>query len=368
MIEFGVLGSGSSGNSAVICHGETRILVDAGLSAKQLSARLEALGVDPDSLSAIVLTHEHGDHVQGLEVFCRKRIVPVYATSHTSHLVQESRIQKSTIAWRKFEAGSTFKIGDLTVESFNVPHDAVDPVGFVFRSPAAGSVGVLSDLGHVTRPIIERLKGVDSLFVESNYDQMMLQNDAKRPWSLKQRISNRHGHLSNEQTADLLRSVATPVLNRVVLGHLSSDCNTEEKALTFARDALREMGLSDVDVECAERKNPLALKPASKKSFSPVSAISENDEAIAAAAAAVAKNLEAEVEVELEPPENADSPAFPGPVLVEAKNPEPETPGELFPANAISLVKEIPEEKPAKSKEVCESPDEWDLVQMELAL
>lgn len=268
MIEFAVLGSGSSGNSAVVCYGETRVLVDAGLSAKQLRVRLEEVGVSPDSLSAIVLTHEHGDHVQGLEVLCRKLQVPVYGTVHTCHVVQQDRIEKSEIAWKQFEAGSTFAIGDLQVETFNVPHDAVDPVGYVFRSPH-GSVGVLSDVGHVTRLIVERLRGVDALFVESNYDDVMLQNDEKRPWSLKQRISNRHGHLSNQQTADLLKEIASPDLNRVVLGHLSSDCNTAEKALAHARSALEELGLGDVPVDCAERKNPTALFPATRKSLDP---------------------------------------------------------------------------------------------------
>lgn len=289
MIEFAVLGSGSSGNSAVVCHGKTRILVDAGLSAKQLNTRLEEIGIDPQSLTAIVLTHEHGDHVQGLDVFCRKLSIPVYATVHTSHIIQQDKIKKAEISWRKFEAGSSFVVGDLEIDTFNVPHDAVDPVGFVFKSDS-GSIGVLSDVGHVTRLIIERLKGVDSLFVESNYDDIMLQEDEKRPWSLKQRISNRHGHLSNKQTAELLKEVATADLNRVVLGHLSSDCNTAEKAMGFAREALEEMGLSDVELECAERKKPTALYPAVKGAVR----IDPVDEEIVAAVAAVEADLSKE--------------------------------------------------------------------------
>lgn len=263
MIQFAVLGSGSSGNSAVVCHGNTKVLVDAGLSAKQLCVRMEQVGVDPDSLTAIVLTHEHGDHVQGLDVFLRKRSIPVYGTVHTCHIVQQDRIKKAEIGWRKFEAGTSFTIGDFEIDTFNVPHDAVDPVGFVFKSPT-GRVGVLSDVGHVTNLIVERLKGVDSLFVESNYDDVMLQEDEKRPWSLKQRISNKHGHLSNKQTAELLKQVSTENLNQVVLGHLSSDCNTADLAAQFAREALAEIGLNDVKVACAERKDPTPMMPALK--------------------------------------------------------------------------------------------------------
>ncbi|MDF1816189.1 MAG: MBL fold metallo-hydrolase [Verrucomicrobiales bacterium] len=332
MIEFAVLGSGSSGNSAVVCCGQTKILVDAGLSARQLAVRMEEVGVDPDSLTAILLTHEHGDHVQGLEVFCRKRSIPVYATVHTSHIVQQDKIKKAQISWRKFEAGSSFVVGDIEIDTFNVPHDAVDPVGFVFRSER-GSLGLLSDVGHVTRLIIERLKGVDSLFLESNYDDVMLQNDEKRPWSLKQRISNRHGHLSNKQTAELLKEVASPDLNRVILGHLSSDCNTAEKALEFAKDALNEMGLCEVEVECAERKKPTSLYPALKGI--PVRPIEKD---IAEVVAAVEADL-------------AKTPStYPAASVVEAKTKTPVVSHRFA------------------DDEVCEPSVESDLVQMELAL
>lgn len=259
MLELAVLGSGSSGNSALICLGDTRILVDAGLSARQLCVRLEALGVEPDSLDGIVLTHEHGDHTRGIDVFCRKRPLPVYSTTHTCAMVREQ--VASPVSWHPFEAGTRFEIGGIGIESFSVPHDAVDPVGFVFRCEHS-SVGLLSDVGHVTRMIVDRLKGVDTLFTESNYDEVMLQNDTKRPWSTKQRISNRHGHLSNDQTADLVGQIATDSLARVVLGHLSSDCNTAELARSVIEKKLTDAGCREVRVECADRKDPLPLRPA----------------------------------------------------------------------------------------------------------
>ncbi len=258
MLELAVLGSGSSGNSALVCMGDTRILIDAGLSARQLCLRLETLGVDPDSLSGIVLTHEHGDHTRGLDVFCRKRAMKIYGTTHTCAVVREN--VSSNITWNQFEAGSEFQIDEVKIETFSVPHDAVDPVGFVFRGTQS-SLGVLSDVGHVTRMIVERLKGVDTLFTEANYDEVMLQNDTRRPWSIKQRISNRHGHLSNDQTADLVSQVASPNLTRVVLGHLSSDCNTPELAKKVISRKLEADGLSGIIIECADRKDPLPLCP-----------------------------------------------------------------------------------------------------------
>lgn len=259
MLELAVLGSGSSGNSALVCLGNTRILIDAGLSARQLCVRLEALGVDPDSLSGIVLTHEHGDHTRGIDVFCKKRQVPVYATKHTCSVVRESL--RCEVSWHQFEAGREFRIDDISVETFSVPHDAVDPVGFVFGC-GNSRVGVLSDVGHVTRVIVDRLAGVDTLFTEANYDDKMLQDDTLRPWAIKQRISNRHGHLSNEQTADLVSQIASPRLKQVILGHLSSDCNCPDLASKTIRETLVKEGFADVAVECADRRNPLPLRTA----------------------------------------------------------------------------------------------------------
>ncbi|MEM6278075.1 MAG: MBL fold metallo-hydrolase, partial [Verrucomicrobiota bacterium] len=263
MLQLAILGSGSSGNSALVSHGETRVLIDAGLSARQLCLRLELLGVDPDSLTGILLTHEHGDHTRGIDVFCRKRPLPIFATTHTCAVVGEN--VNSSVTWRPFEAGQELTIGDIQIESFSVPHDAVDPVGFVLRGHDC-SIGVLSDVGHVTRMITERLKGVDTLFTEANYDEVMLQNDTKRPWSTKQRISNRHGHLSNDQTAELISEISSTRLHRVILGHLSSDCNTADLAISVISRKLSELGHGSVEVECADRNRPLPLRPAKRAS------------------------------------------------------------------------------------------------------
>ena len=256
MLRFSVLGSGSGGNSAVLCAGGTTVLIDAGLSARQLVLRLETCGIDADDLDAVILTHEHGDHTCGLDVFCRKRRLPIYGTAHTCELVREK--MRSEVSWKVFDAGSDFRVGELAVQSFSVPHDAVDPVGFVLSS-ASASLGLLSDVGHVTGVAKDHLRDVDALFVEANYDEVMLQNDTRRPWATKQRISSRHGHLSNDQAADLIAEVATERLRRVFLGHLSSDCNCPEVAAAVVAEKLRKRGHTGVEVGCAKQREPLPM-------------------------------------------------------------------------------------------------------------
>lgn len=235
-MRFSVLGSGSRGNATLIEAGGTRILIDAGISARQLERRLIGLKTDPHSLDAILLTHEHGDHIAGLRVFLKKYPVPVYANASTCHVVREII---GPAAWKVFVSGAKFEIGAITIESFTVPHDAVEPVGFSFGAESK-RVGLLSDAGHITKQMVDRLHGIQALFIEANYDETMLEADTKRPWSIKQRISSRHGHLSNTQTAELIAELVQGGLQRVVLGHLSLDCNTPEIAMA----AVKQIGLT----------------------------------------------------------------------------------------------------------------------------
>ena len=244
-MRFAVLGSGSGGNAAVVESGGTRLLVDAGLSAKQLVLRLRKVGIEPDTLDGILLTHEHSDHVSGLRVLMKSLSVPVFATPSTSHVVRENL---GPISWKIFECGSRFEIGEVEVESFAVPHDAVEPVGFVFRR-GNRSIGLVSDTGHVTRRVVECLGGVQALFIEANYDDELLEADTKRPWSIKQRISSRHGHLSNAQSAELVAQLVSSGLQRVVLGHLSKDCNKPGVAIA----AMSGFG---IEVSCACQQEP----------------------------------------------------------------------------------------------------------------
>ncbi|MCW1924666.1 MBL fold metallo-hydrolase [Luteolibacter arcticus] len=244
-MRFIVLGSGSGGNATVVEAGGMRLLVDAGLSAKQLTDRMKASGIEPASISAVLLTHEHGDHVRGLRVLMKQLSAPIYATPSTTRLIRDGGIEAGS--WKIFESGAQFHFNGLSVQSFAVPHDAVEPVGFVFRHEEK-SFGLLSDTGHVTKLISERLRGVNALFVEANYDDALLEADTKRPWSTKQRISSRHGHLSNAQTAALVADLAANGLRRVVLGHLSRDCNCPVAAATAVRGSL-----ASVEIVCAEQ-------------------------------------------------------------------------------------------------------------------
>jgi len=253
VIRFAVLGSGSGGNSAVVECGEVRLLIDAGLSARQICLRLAMLGIEPTKLDGILLTHEHGDHVRGLKVFLSKHEVPVYATPETRMELKLQGLGGGN--WKTFETARMFQIGAAVIESFTVHHDAVDPVGFVI-SHQSRQLGVVSDAGHVTRSMTERLRGLHGLFVEANYDNTLLEQDSKRPWSIKQRISSRHGHLSNDQVADLIRDIVHPRMARVVLGHLSSDCNKPELVLARLRTCLAEMGHPHVDLHCACQDEP----------------------------------------------------------------------------------------------------------------
>lgn len=253
MVRLTVLGSGSSGNCAVVSTGRTTLLVDAGLSAKQICVRLEAAGYTLDQLDGILLTHEHQDHTNGLEVLSSKRTLPLYATALTRETLQGSLKFRNSPTWRLMTTGSAFDFQDLRIECFPVPHDAVDPVGFVIADEES-RLGLLSDVGFVTNLIKDRLKGADSLFVEANYDAQLLEADTKRPWATKQRISSRHGHLSNDQAAELIESVAHAGLHHVVLGHLSDDCNDPDRATQRIQESLHRVGIKDTKVQCAQRR------------------------------------------------------------------------------------------------------------------
>lgn len=227
MLEVTILASGSNGNALLLRSARTTVLVDAGISARRLVDGLRRLGSSPEELSGILLTHEHGDHTQGLKVFCRKHPVPIYANPHTAQLLQANGVSAN---WKLFATGSEFHLADLSVTAFNVPHDAADPVGFCIASEGI-TFGVLTDLGHVPEPVLERIRGVHGLLLEANYDTGLLESDLKRPWPVKQRISSRHGHLSNDAAAEILTRLTPDPHRKVILGHLSRDCNSPQIAL-----------------------------------------------------------------------------------------------------------------------------------------
>ncbi len=254
-----ILASGSAGNCAYVETAETRLLVDAGLSGRQIRQRLATIGRAPESLSGILITHEHSDHVAGLVGLASKLHLPVYCNRLTKEAIEAQL--GVTLNARIFNTGATFEIGDIGVDTFPIPHDSYDPVGFLLHTPA-GRIGFLTDLGHATKLVIERVRAANVLLLEANHDLKLLQDDVRRPWSLKQRILSRHGHLSNEAAADVAEEIVTADLRRVYLGHLSRDCNLPQLAMDAVAGRLRQMGAMHVAVEnaCQDYPSPtLAL-------------------------------------------------------------------------------------------------------------
>jgi phosphoribosyl 1,2-cyclic phosphodiesterase len=247
-----MLGSGSAGNSALVTTDHCRVLVDGGLSARQIVVRLEQCGVAPEQIDGVLLTHEHGDHVCGLEVLCRKFEVPIYANALTAEAIRYDNTLDRHRNWRIFRTGGEFAICDIAVQTFSVPHDAVDPVGFVFHA-GSSRLGFITDLGYPTKLLIERLREVHTLVIETNHDEKLLQNDKNRPWPVKQRIQSRHGHLSNAAAASVIEELLPGKIERIVLGHLSRDCNTPELALGAVRAALTKCGKIDMELFCASQ-------------------------------------------------------------------------------------------------------------------
>jgi phosphoribosyl 1,2-cyclic phosphodiesterase len=294
MVRFTVLASGSKGNSTVVSGGRTRILVDAGLSCRELFRRMRLAGEEPETLDAIVVTHEHSDHVSGLAVTARKLGIPVYFTEGThrawmrwltprrqmtyAQWLEQCRKQAAerqaeadaaagegepdeqeaaestpagteleTAAPQKdpswlpaveyFQAGQPFSIGDIAISPFTIPHDAADPVGFVFQAEGV-RLGLATDLGYIPPNVKAQLKGLDLLLLESNHDVEMLR-DGPYPWSVKQRVMSRVGHLSNEAASTFLESEYDGQAAYVILGHLSESNNLPELARVTAERALQ---------------------------------------------------------------------------------------------------------------------------------
>lgn len=244
MFHVTMLGSGSAGNATLVVAGQTRVLIDAGLSARQIRQRLEHLGTSFEELDGVLLTHEHQDHAGAIGVLARKFETPVYCNSLTAesltHLFPGQKLHTKI-----FQTGGAFSIKDLRIETFQVPHDAVEPVGYAVHF-GSQSIGFLTDLGHTTKLAMQRVKDVHTLIIETNHDEKLLQDCAKRPWSVKQRILSRHGHLSNHAAARVISELASESLKQVILCHLSRDCNNADLAAGTVDAVLRENGIRDL--------------------------------------------------------------------------------------------------------------------------
>lgn len=254
-VHLTILGSGSQGNCAYLETNQTRLLIDAGLSGRQIRNRLAGIGRAPETLDGILITHEHSDHISGLVGLAAKLQLPVFCNRLTKEAI-ESQL-KIQINARIFSTGSSFEVEDVSVDTFPVPHDAYDPVGFLVHTET-GNIGFLTDLGHATKLVIERVRTANILLLEANHDLKMLQEDPRRPWSLKQRILSRHGHLSNDGAADVVEQVLSAQLRRLYLGHLSRDCNRPELARQVVAARLDRMGGTHVCLESASQDVPSA--------------------------------------------------------------------------------------------------------------
>jgi phosphoribosyl 1,2-cyclic phosphodiesterase len=311
MMRMTVLASGSKGNSTLIATNRTRILVDAGLSCREILRRMHTAGEDPRTLDAILVTHEHQDHVQGVAVLARKLGIPVYFTEMThrawvrwlrpakrttyaewlrqrqqgapvtsgersstsiaiataeeiepreTELCEAASVERDPAALPSvsyFEAGKRFVVGDIDVEPFTIPHDAADPVGFVFEGEGV-RIGFATDLGYMPANARHALRRCDLLMLESNHDTEMLR-DGPYPWSVKQRVMSRVGHLSNEAAAEFLERNYDGQAAYVILAHLSESNNLPALARVSAERALRDrMSLLANKLLLAEQDHPLA--------------------------------------------------------------------------------------------------------------
>jgi len=242
IVKFCVLASGSSGNAALLATENTRILVDAGLSMRELRKRLASIGESLESIDAIVITHEHSDHVSGLPVLARAKGLRavIYMTRLTAPAIDWG--ENAPTRLEAFQAGAAFQIGDIEIQSFGIPHDAIDPVGYCFEAEGV-RVGIATDLGYVPESIKFHLRRMDLLLLEANHDLDMLKV-GPYPWSVKQRVMSRVGHLSNLHMSDYLTSDLDSCTANLILGHLSEQNNHPAIVQMVATEALDHRGLA----------------------------------------------------------------------------------------------------------------------------
>lgn len=248
-----ILGSGSKGNCSLIEHNGSSILIDAGFSAKQLTIKLADAGACLDSLCGILVTHEHSDHINGLRVFADRHAIPVYANMDTAEALRYKK--KAPEHFKLFMSGQKFVIGPFEVCPFPIPHDAADATAYTVTCDGK-KAAFATDLGLAGRMVVHHLKDSDFMLIESNYDIKMLQ-DSPRPWSLKQRIASRIGHLSNEDAIKLMLEVLGEKSRYVVFGHISSDCNCPQIVRETAKKAIDDCGFEEqLELHIAKQTSP----------------------------------------------------------------------------------------------------------------
>jgi phosphoribosyl 1,2-cyclic phosphodiesterase len=246
------LGSGSAGNCCLFESDGTRILVDAGFGLRQTQQRLKLLGRELGEVQAIVITHEHGDHVHGAAKIAAKFGIPVYATAGT---LEAAGLDPRELSARTFENNASFRIGELEIHSRRVIHDAADPSCFVVEARDGTRAGIASDLGVVDDPVLEHLKGCDALLFEANHDLDMLRSGSY-PWSLKRRILSRHGHLSNDDAMEALARIVGEGTRHICLIHLSERNNHESIVRSHTEELLARVG-AGLEISVATQHAPM---------------------------------------------------------------------------------------------------------------
>jgi phosphoribosyl 1,2-cyclic phosphodiesterase len=238
MLGFCPLASGSKGNSIFIGTKNTRVLIDAGISYSALLKRLSEINVDIQTIQAVLITHEHGDHIRGVDVLCNNLNIPVFANLETAKGI--AQVFPVRPKFKIFTTGESFVFGDLEIHPFGIPHDTLEPVAFTVKTDSL-KLGFCADIGHVT-PVVKRaLNLCDYLYLEANHQPSMV-HASHRPQIYKQRVLSKQGHLSNDDCAALLEHLAHPELKHVHLAHLSSECNSPELALKIAQESLTKVG------------------------------------------------------------------------------------------------------------------------------
>jgi len=243
MIKLVSLFSGSSGNAILISGKETKILVDAGLSGAKIENALRSIGENICEIQAILISHEHMDHIMGAGVLARRYGIPIYANRNTweamGNIINTRKIRPECI--RFFKTGDVFGIGDLEIHTFNTPHDAVEPVGFNFFC-SGRKVTIATDMGHMNEKLLSNLEGSDMILIESNHDIEMLKT-GRYPWPLKRRIMGDRGHLCNDVAARVVAHLAAQGTRKFLLGHLSKENNFPELAFETVKNALMERSI-----------------------------------------------------------------------------------------------------------------------------
>ena len=254
MNRFCTLYAGSSGNATLVSNGNTNILIDAGVSCAKICTSLKEIGISPDEIDGIVLTHEHVDHIRGVDVLSRKFHIPVYASVGTLSKMELSRVEDKYI--RPVKSGESFEIRDIGIYPFKIPHDAAQPLGYTMLLDDK-RFSVATDIGHLSESLVKSLCKSDTVLLESNHDIKML-NEGPYPIYLKKRILGDFGHLPNDKAAWMATQLAKWGTTRIILGHLSQENNLPSLAYETSKNMLESNGIKvgqDVILKVADRSN-----------------------------------------------------------------------------------------------------------------